>query len=287
MTALLNRELMRFGFQSLRTSRKFLYALVISLIPLLVGIILFVNDASTEHRDPAAYRPQFTAIAQTLILTATVPFVALLLAGGMLADEVEDRTLTYLLVRPIPRRVLYASKAAPVILTAAAMGGLQALLLGLCRLVAAFVFGADAQVPYSSDHYDAGTAAPTIASWLLVLQVLPMAIIAAALAAALFAALFGFVSLLTTRFHFLANLLIFVAWEVPFGHLGGAPSYLTITFWGTSILGSTDPTINGLTSSAANPFLAVAWMVAWVGAWCWAGMKWIPKRDFNITSAET
>jgi ABC-2 type transport system permease protein len=47
------------------------------------------------------------------------PFTALLLAAGMIQDEVEEQTLTYLLLRSIPRWALYITKAlATVCLTA-------------------------------------------------------------------------------------------------------------------------------------------------------------------------
>ncbi len=285
---LFNRELVRFSFHALRRNRKVQYALLASLLPLVVGIIMFFNDVATQNQPGSRFNANYTSLVASLILTGTVPFVALLLAGGMLADEVEDRTLTYLLVRPVKRRVLYASKALPVVLIAAAMGALQALLFGLCRLAAALSFGADTQVKHILDTpLPVGEVAPFTMAPILVLQVIPVAMIAAALTGAVFAALFGFVSLLTTRFHFLANLLIFVAWELPFGGLGGASSYLTITFWGKSILAAPDPTIGHLTSSDANAYFAIAWMMFWVGAWVWIGMKAIPKKSFNITSAAT
>jgi len=39
------------------------------------------------------------------------PFTALLLAAGMIQDEVEEQTLTYLLLRSMPRWALYVTKA--------------------------------------------------------------------------------------------------------------------------------------------------------------------------------
>src|SRR5262249_3131296 len=47
----------------------------------------------------------------------------LLYAAGMITDEVEDQTLTYLLLRPLPRWALYVTKfAATVVVTAALTG---------------------------------------------------------------------------------------------------------------------------------------------------------------------
>jgi ABC-2 type transport system permease protein len=45
-----------------------------------------------------------------LIPQALLPLVALLYASGIIQDEQEDQTITYLLVRPIPKWLLYAIK---------------------------------------------------------------------------------------------------------------------------------------------------------------------------------
>ena len=45
-----------------------------------------------------------------LIFPALVPLSALLLATGMVQDEIEEQTLTYLLIRPIARWAIYLAK---------------------------------------------------------------------------------------------------------------------------------------------------------------------------------
>ncbi len=47
-----------------------------------------------------------------LIFPALVPLAALLLASGMVQDDVEEQTLTYLLIRPIARWAIYLAKLA-------------------------------------------------------------------------------------------------------------------------------------------------------------------------------
>jgi ABC-2 type transport system permease protein len=47
--------------------------------------------------------------------TAIVPFVALMFSSGLIQDEVEEQTLTYLLIRPMPRAVIYGVKLAAAI----------------------------------------------------------------------------------------------------------------------------------------------------------------------------
>ncbi len=59
-----------------------------------------------------AYRPApvESGLVFGLIFTALVPLAALLLASGMVQDDVEEQTLTYLLIRPIPRWGIYLAK---------------------------------------------------------------------------------------------------------------------------------------------------------------------------------
>jgi ABC-2 type transport system permease protein len=56
-----------------------------------------------------------------LIPHALLPLAALLYASGMIQDEQEEQTLTYLLVRPLPKRALYLTKLAATICTTIAL----------------------------------------------------------------------------------------------------------------------------------------------------------------------
>ena len=50
------------------------------------------------------------AFVYIFIPNALAPLAALLCAAGVVRDEVEEQTLTYLLLRPLPRSALYAVK---------------------------------------------------------------------------------------------------------------------------------------------------------------------------------
>jgi ABC-2 type transport system permease protein len=56
------------------------------------------------------------ALIYNLVPHGLAPLTALLYAGGMIQDEVEEQTLTYLLVRPLPRPALYLCKFAATLL---------------------------------------------------------------------------------------------------------------------------------------------------------------------------
>lgn len=57
------------------------------------------------------------------------PFTALLLAAGMIQDEVEEQTLTYLLLRSIPRWALYVTKMLATVCFTALLVAIAALAL--------------------------------------------------------------------------------------------------------------------------------------------------------------
>jgi ABC-2 type transport system permease protein len=61
------------------------------------------------------------ALIFALLANALVPFAALWLASAMIQDELEEQTLTYLLVRPLPRWIIYLSKLTATITVTAAL----------------------------------------------------------------------------------------------------------------------------------------------------------------------
>jgi ABC-2 type transport system permease protein len=66
-----------------------------------------------------------------------VPLTALLYASGIVRDEVEEQTLTYLLVRPLPRRAIYVTKLLATLLVAVIFVGLFTLVTYLAIFLGA------------------------------------------------------------------------------------------------------------------------------------------------------
>ncbi len=271
----------RLGLRQLLRTKKFLFALLVSLIPLVAGIIILADDMQDEGKRYNEFDDGFTESTAFLILGGTVPFVALMLAGGHLADEVEDRTLTYLLVRPVPRATLYISRYLPVALIAVALAMLQVVLLGMMRLLAYAIAGNGARVEYT------GTSTETIDAGLLILRLLPTHMLAAGMEALVLTALFGFISMIATKFHFFWNLVVYLL-DLMFGHLGGGGlGAFTSTYWILSFIDGMDPTVSHLVSDAVIWPIVPFWMLAWTIAWLALGVRQVKRRDFNITSAAT
>lgn len=277
---LLDRAQMALAWDQLIHVRKSLFALFVSLIPFLVGGVLLIADLTGQSGRSWMWAPDFAEPLRFIVLAGTVPLTALLLSGATLADEVEDRTLTYLLVRPTHRAALYTSRLTVVGLAAMALAAFQALSLGLMRLLSYLLTGSGQTVETGSGTVDGG---------LLVASLIPAGMVTAALLAGVLCALFGAVSVVLPRYHFVANLLIYLAWELPFGQLGGAgPGVLTATYYAHSLMIAADPTDVGFGFYRAAPWWLAAPVLLAAGAfWVFIGAQLTRRRDFNVTSAAT
>jgi ABC-2 type transport system permease protein len=82
--------------------RRFWVLSVLFAVPAAIGVVtnltLRVPVAVTDFEFPLIFN---------LIPHALAPLAALLYASGIIQDEVEDQTLTYLLLRPLPRWAIY------------------------------------------------------------------------------------------------------------------------------------------------------------------------------------
>ena len=282
--SLVSAPLVRLTASQLRHSRKTMMALLVSLVPFAVGLLMALGNGIDKAEGSSFGRyyehdAGFSGPAAFLILGGTVPLVALLLAGGLVAEEVEDRTLSYLLVRPLRRSTIVVSKFIPVAALAALLGALQVLLFGLTRLVAWALLDPGATATFGASDEKA------VNIGLLLAWSIPVGMVAAAFVATTLSAVFGFVSLLTTRFHFIVNLLVLLAFELPFANLGGLGlGAFTSIFHGVSLLDRADPT-QSLTGAPAPMWLALLFLPAWAALWLWLACRRASRRDFNITSA--
>jgi ABC-2 type transport system permease protein len=160
--------------------------LVLSLLFLLpAGLAILVR--LTPHSPPP---PELElALVFYLIPHALATLTALLYAAGIVQDEVEGQTLTYLLLRPLPRWALYLTKLAATVLVSSALVGLFTAL----ALVAIY--------------WDT----PELWGEVLPGRALRVAALLA-LAQAAYGGVFGAVSLLT-RWTFIAGLVYIIAFE--------------------------------------------------------------------------
>ncbi len=275
--------LVRLSLRTLLRSKKMIFAGLVSLLPLLAGILQFIATGFEADEQYFRYYMELSDATLYFILSGTLPLTALILAGGLMADEVEDRTLTYLLVRPIKRHTLFLSKALPVVLMTALLGVFQVVGLTLGEMITYASYGGGEPLPVRGPGLSSANV--TVGAFEAIGLVFLGGAIAAALLGAGFAALFGLVSLITTRFHFFANLIIFVAWELPFSAAGSrGAGVLTFLHHARSIVERFDPTDLYLRDASAAWF-SIPWMLVWAAAWIAIGAVIATRRDFNVTSA--
>jgi ABC-2 type transport system permease protein len=146
------------------------------------------------------------ALVFSLLPHGLAPLTALLYAAGVISDEVEDQTLTYLLLRSIPRWALYVTK---LLATLVVTIGLVA--VGVLALYAAIYLGTPG---FFSD----------------VLPRAGRAIAVMALAQVGYCALFGFLGLLTRR-SLIAGIGFIVAVEGVLANLDFVGRTLTVVYY--------------------------------------------------------
>jgi ABC-2 type transport system permease protein len=94
--------------------------LVLSLLFLLPSVLAAIVRLAPYP--PTSAELEFAFIFN-LIPHALATLTALLYAAGVIQDEVEEQTLTYLLLRPLPRWALYITKLLATMLTTAVLTG--------------------------------------------------------------------------------------------------------------------------------------------------------------------
>jgi ABC-2 type transport system permease protein len=189
---------------SLRQSLRGRRLLVLSLLFLLPSALAVV--VRFAPRPPPASLLEF-AFVFNLIPHALATLTALLYAAGMIQDEVEEQTLTYLLLRPLPRWALYLTKLAVTWLVTSA-------------LTAVFTTLAFAVIYWGTPELW-GEVLPTRAAKVAALL---------ALSQAGYCSLFGVLSLLTRR-SLIAGLAYIIAFEGLLANIDLVVRKLTVMYY--------------------------------------------------------
>lgn len=92
--------------------RRYIIVLLLSVVPVLLGVIYWFSSADTRP-DMADFHDAMTSL---VLNSAVLPIAALLLATATLGDEVEDNTLGYLTLKPIPRWQIVVPKMLATVL---------------------------------------------------------------------------------------------------------------------------------------------------------------------------
>jgi len=90
--------------RQLAGSRRLWLVLVLVALPVLAGVLFHVADSTASSNEFA------DGITATLVASGILPLVMLLFATSALGDELGDRTLGYLVLKPLPRWRIAAPK---------------------------------------------------------------------------------------------------------------------------------------------------------------------------------
>ncbi len=110
------------------------FLLVICLLPVLaVGAWrIFAPIASYKYHGPNGYQ-MYEATAFTSFLQFLVPLVPLFLGTAAINDEIEEKTIMFLFLRPVPKFIVVLAKTLSVMLSSAViLGGTLAFVFAIC-----------------------------------------------------------------------------------------------------------------------------------------------------------
>lgn len=177
--------------------------MIMALLFLLPAVLALVVRMTALEAQPIQIEFLFVFM---LLPHAILPLVALIYASGIIQDEQEDQTITYLLVRPIPKWALYTVKLLANVTTTVV-------------LTAAFTALAYAVIYFGTD---AGPQA--------VMERAAKAIVVHSLAMITYCSLFGLMSLFTKRF-LIAGILYIIAVEGVFASFPFGIRLLTVIYY--------------------------------------------------------
>ena len=204
MTAVLRLSLRQLGGRV-----RLLFILLLAALPVGLTALIMVTGGDESSSD------FIDSIIDALVIAGALPIVALVLATASFGNEVEDKTLSYLLLKPVPRWLIALPKTlAPIVI-----GGPALVVSG----VASTVLGASAALFVAESDVRAVLA-------------VGVAVLAGVLA---YSSVFTWAGLVTTR-ALAAGLIYVFIWEGLLSSLLEGVRYLSIRAYTLTILHGID-----------------------------------------------
>jgi len=237
---MISRTIVRLGVRSVFGRRRglLLFALPVVLIGLAILVRVLVGA------DPDAARDTLEGLGLVVI----VPLVALLATTSVLAPEIDDGSIAYLLAKPISRHRIVVSKLVVAATCVLAFAVLPVLLAGLVLLTDEPALGL-------------GFALASLAGGLA------------------YCALFALLSVMN-RHAVVIGLIYLLIWEALLGSLLSGVRWLSITRWASALVDE----VAGVDLVVLSPAYAVVALVAVIGLGTWLTGRRL--RAFNLTGDE-
>ena len=242
MTSPVSPTIVRLGVRSVFGRRR---GILLFLLPLvLVGLAVLVRVLVGDDLEAAS------DTLYGLGLVVIVPLVALLATTGVLAPEIDDGSIAYLLAKPISRHTIVVSKLVVA-------GSCVLLFAAVPMLIAGLVLALD------DPQLGAGFALGSLAGGLA------------------YCAVFALLSVMT-RHAVVVGLIYMLIWEGLLGGLLDGVRWLSVTRWAGAIIDQVTAEIN-LVEGLGTVYAVVATVIVVVAGTWLTGRK---LRAFNLTGDE-
>jgi ABC-2 type transport system permease protein len=237
---MISRTIVRLGVQSIFGRRRgiLLFALPVVLIGLAVVVRVLVGA------DPAAARNTLEGLGLIVI----VPLVALLATTALLAPEIDDGSISYLLAKPISRHSIVISKLVVAATCVVVFAAVPMLVAGLILL---------ADEPALGVGFALGSVAAGFA----------------------YCALFALLSVMN-RHAVVIGLIYLLIWEGLLGGLLAGVRWLSVTRWASALIEQ----VAEVDLVALSPMYAAIATAAVIGLGTWLTGRRL--RAFNLTGDE-
>jgi len=232
----------RLGVRSVFGRRRGVLLFILPLV--LIGLAILVRAMVGQDE---------TAANATLIglgLAVLMPLVALIATTGVLAPEIDDGSIAYLLAKPVSRHAIVAAKMLVAVGCVLVFAAVPMLVAGLILLT---------DEPRAGVAYAAG----------------------ALLGGAAYCALFALLSVMT-RHAVVIGLIYLLVWEGLLGGLLDGVRWLSITRWSAAVIEQVDGGIE-ISERLGATYAVVATLVVIVAGTWFTGWR---LRGFNLTGDE-
>lgn len=231
---------------------------------LIVGIGLFAMAALFKRVNPDKPADEMYAMLSAILVFRLLPLASAIFSTAVISQEVEQKTIVYLLTRPVPRAQLIAMRGLASVTVVALVAFFSAI------IVSVSIFGAGAFTN----------------------PLLWRDLKAIIIGAAAYGSLFVFISLLINRAMIVCLLFAF-AWETSVPNMPGSMYYLSITSYLTAIAERPSSQTgdlmqllagsfgeNTMTMGVALPAMLILIAVCSVAAMSWfTRFEYVPRED--------
>ena len=226
---------------------------------LIVGAGLFGMAMLFRKVNPEKPLDEMYAMLSAILVFRVLPLASAIFSTAVVSQEVEQKTIVYLLTRPVPRAQLIAMR-------------------GLASVVVVALVAFVSAVVVSASVYGAGAFANPL---------LWRDLKAIVIGAAAYGSLFIFISLLVNRAMIVCLLFAF-AWETSVPNMPGSMYYLSITSYLTAIAerpaaasGDIMQLLAGsLNENTMTVAVAIPAMLLLIGVCSFAAMAWFTKFEY-------